>query len=48
MAKVDVTVALGILDMADSALAPQWNKDNPKTARYLQEREKRWRNLPQN
>jgi hypothetical protein len=40
MAKVDVTVALGILEMADSAQAPQWNKDNPKAARYVQAREK--------
>ena len=34
LAKVDVTVALGILDMANSAQAPQWNKENPKAARY--------------
>ena len=40
LAKVDVTVALGILEMANSAQAPQWNKDNPKTARYVQVREK--------
>jgi hypothetical protein len=40
MAKVDVTVALGILEMANSAQAPQWNKENPKTARYVQVREK--------
>ena len=40
LAKVDATVALGILDMANSAQAPQWNKDNPKTARYVQAREK--------
>jgi hypothetical protein len=40
LAKVDVTVALGILDMANSAQAPQWNKENPKTARYVQAREK--------
>jgi len=40
MAKVDVTVALGILDMANSAQAPLWNKENPKTARYMQVREK--------
>jgi Zn-dependent M28 family amino/carboxypeptidase len=40
MAKVDVTVALGILEMANSAQAPQWNKDNPKAARYVQAREK--------
>lgn len=40
LAKVDVTVALGVLDMANSAQAPQWNKENPKTARYVQAREK--------
>ena len=40
LAKVDVTVALGILEMANSAQAPQWNKDNPKAARYVQVREK--------
>jgi hypothetical protein len=40
LAKVDVTVALGILDLANSTQAPQWNKDNPKTVRYVQAREK--------
>jgi hypothetical protein len=40
MAKVDVTVALGILEMANNSQAPQWNKDNPKAARYVQAREK--------
>jgi hypothetical protein len=40
MAKVDGAVALGVYGMADSAEAPQWNKDNPKTARYVQAREK--------
>ena len=40
LAKVDVTVALGILEMANSAQAPQWNKENPKTAHYVQVREK--------
>jgi len=40
MAKVDVTVALGVLDMANNTAAPQWNKENPKTARYVQVREK--------
>jgi hypothetical protein len=39
LAKVDVTVALGIFDMANSPQAPQWNKENPKTARYVQVRE---------
>ena len=40
LAKVDVTVALGILNMANNAHAPQWNQENPKTARYVQVREK--------
>jgi hypothetical protein len=40
LAKVDVTIALGVLEMADREQAPQWNKQNPKTARYLQVREK--------
>jgi hypothetical protein len=28
------TAAIGVLMMADSADAPQWNEANPKTARY--------------
>jgi Peptidase family M28 len=40
LAKVDITVALGVLEMANSAQAPQWNKENPKAARYMQVREK--------
>jgi hypothetical protein len=39
MAKVDGAVALGVYGIADSAEAPQWNKDNPKTARYVEARE---------
>ncbi|HXB68631.1 MAG TPA: M28 family peptidase [Candidatus Acidoferrales bacterium] len=35
MAKVDLAVAVGILKIANSAEAPQWNKDNPKAARYI-------------
>jgi len=35
MARVDVAVALGILKIAESAEAPQWNQDNPKVARYI-------------
>ena len=35
MAKVDVAIAVGILKIAESAEAPQWNKDNPKTTRYI-------------
>jgi len=40
MAKVDLTVALGIFEMANSEQVPQWNKDNPKAARYAAIREK--------
>jgi hypothetical protein len=40
MAKVDDAVALGVYRIADSAEAPQWNKANPKTARYVEAREK--------
>jgi hypothetical protein len=35
LAKVDTTVALGILAMANSDAVPQWNKENPKAARYI-------------
>ena len=34
MAKVDRMVALGLLSIANSAEAPQWNADNPKTESY--------------
>jgi Zn-dependent M28 family amino/carboxypeptidase len=40
LAKVDVAVALGILDMANNAQPPHWSKENSKAARYLQVREK--------
>jgi hypothetical protein len=36
MAKVDVCVALGLWNMANSETAPQWNRENPKVARYIQ------------
>ncbi|MBS1858864.1 MAG: M28 family peptidase [Acidobacteria bacterium] len=36
MAKVDTCIALGLWNMANSDQAPQWNRDNPKTARYLE------------
>jgi hypothetical protein len=39
MAKVDGAVALGVYRIADSAEAPQWNKANSKTARYVKARE---------
>jgi hypothetical protein len=35
MAKVDRTVALGALMMADSAAVPHWNEKNSKTEKYL-------------
>ena len=40
MAKVDNAVALGVYRIADSAEAPRWNKENPKTARYVEAHEK--------
>jgi hypothetical protein len=36
MAKVDRTVALGLLMIADNPVEPRWNAANPRTARYLQ------------
>lgn len=41
MAKVDRTVALALMMLADSDTTPQWNSDNPKTARYI----KAWEDL---
>ncbi len=38
MAKVDRMLALGAIMLADSADAPQWNRKNPKAARYLKAR----------
>ena len=40
LAKVDTTVALGVLAMANNATPPQWNKENPRTARYVQAHDK--------
>jgi len=34
MAKVDRAVALGLLNLANSTRAPQWNVNNPKTRAY--------------
>ena len=39
MAKVDRTVALAILRVADSTVAPEWNAANPKTERYVKAHE---------
>ncbi len=36
MARVDRTVALGLLMMADSTAVPHWNANNPKTRTYLE------------
>jgi hypothetical protein len=35
MAKVDRAIALGVWNMANNPQPPHWNKDNPKTARYV-------------
>ena len=40
MAKVDVCVGLGIWNMANSDKAPEWNRENPKVARYVEARDK--------
>jgi len=40
MAKVDVAVALGVWNMANSEKAPEWNRENPKVAPYVAAREK--------
>jgi hypothetical protein len=34
MAKVDACIALGLWNMANSDKAPEWNRENPKAARY--------------
>ncbi|MGD0500251.1 MAG: M28 family peptidase [Bryobacteraceae bacterium] len=41
MAQVDSAIALAVFRLADSADAPQWNKDNPTTARYQEARDRR-------
>ena len=40
MAKVDRMVALGLLDIANSLHAPQWNAQNPKTQPFREAQEK--------
>lgn len=40
MAKVDRMVALGLLDIANSVRAPQWNAQNPKTAPFREAQHK--------
>jgi hypothetical protein len=39
MAKVDQTIALAALDIANSAETPHWNADNPKTAPFIKARQ---------
>ncbi len=39
MAKVDRTVALAALDIANNPQAPQWDASNPKTERFVKARE---------
>jgi Zn-dependent M28 family amino/carboxypeptidase len=39
MAKVSSAIALAAFRLADSAEAPRWNPDNPKTARYIEARQ---------
>ena len=34
MSRVDLAIALGIWSLANNPEPPQWNKDNPKAARY--------------
>jgi Peptidase family M28 len=36
MAKVDVCVALGVWDIANSEKAPEWMRENPKVKRYVE------------
>ena len=35
MAKVDACVGLAVWNMANSDKAPEWNRENPKAARYV-------------
>ncbi|MBZ5583953.1 MAG: M20/M25/M40 family metallo-hydrolase [Acidobacteriia bacterium] len=39
MAKVDCALALAVFRLADSADAPQWNAENPRTAAYMKARQ---------
>jgi Zn-dependent M28 family amino/carboxypeptidase len=43
MAKVDRTVALAVLNIANALKAPEWDAGNPKTARFREAREKQSR-----
>ena len=39
LAKVDLTIALAVFQVADSLETPQWNKDTPNTERYIKARQ---------
>ena len=39
MAKVDRTVALGLIDMANGSTVPHWDASNPKVAQYVKARQ---------
>jgi hypothetical protein len=39
MAKVSNTIALASFRLADSAEAPRWNPENPRTAGYIEVRQ---------
>jgi hypothetical protein len=39
MAKVDRTIALAMIEIANSAEAPKWDESNPKTAAFVKARE---------
>jgi hypothetical protein len=39
MAKIDHTIALAALDIANSAETPRWNAENPKTAPFIKARQ---------
>ena len=39
MAKVDRTIALAMIEIANSATTPKWDKTNPKTAAFVKARQ---------
>jgi hypothetical protein len=41
MAKVDLAIALAALDLANSDSVPEWNAENPATARFMKARQDR-------
>jgi hypothetical protein len=40
MEKVDRMLGLAIIDIANSTAAPEWNAENPKTARFREAQKK--------